>query len=300
MTKRNNKEIEIETGSKKNQRTLPRKRREINIEETNQLLLDMNTRQKHNESEKEVIVEEDVRDKSEEEEEEEEEEDDDDNDKLGAAKTIPDPFQFCTKLDICNWLVKNPEILRLANEMNESSYVVSSKNTEDKIRLWDESVKCLFLRVRNPSSEALDDLVVKIFRFKIYTSEAKGYLDKTRKSLTDFRNKFNQNILNLVREYKEIRKSRGTTGNLSQKEIKDYVDKNVVQKLLNRQLAAVNILELTNNGGMDTLVEFVKEAVRVSWDGKNLPGIKELDTMTKNIIIPSRSGSDIVNTLKQI
>jgi hypothetical protein len=93
----------------------------------------MNTRQKHNESEKEVIVEEDVRDKSEEEEEEEEEEDDDDNDKLGAAKTIPDPFQFCTKLDICNWLVKNPDILRLANEMNESSYVVSSKNTEVSI-----------------------------------------------------------------------------------------------------------------------------------------------------------------------
>ncbi|CAB4398702.1 unnamed protein product [Rhizophagus irregularis] len=235
----------------------------------------MNTRQKHNESEKEVIVEEDVRDKSEEEEEEEEEDDDDDNDKLGAAKTIPDPFQFCTKLDICNWLVKNPEILRLANEMNESSYVVSSKNTEDKIRLWDES-------------------------FKIYTSEARGYLDKTRKSLTDFRNKFNQNILNLVREYKEIRKSRGMTGNLFQKEIKDYVDENVVQKLLNCQLAAVNILELTNNGGMDTLVEFVKEAVCVSWDSKNLPGIKELDTMTKNIIIPSQSGSDIVNTLKQI
>ncbi|CAG8761262.1 16048_t:CDS:2, partial [Rhizophagus irregularis] len=120
MTKHNNKEIEIETGLKKNQKTLPRKRREINIEETNQLLL-----------------------------------------------------------DICNWLVKNPEILRLANEMNESSYVVSSKNTEDKIRLWDESVKCLFLRVRNPSSEALDNLVVKIFRFKIYTSEARGYLDKT-------------------------------------------------------------------------------------------------------------------------
>ncbi|CAB4376075.1 unnamed protein product [Rhizophagus irregularis] len=222
----------------------------------------MNTRQKHNESEKEVIVEEDVRDKSDEEEEEEEEDDDDYDDKLGTAKTIPDPFQFCTKLDICNWLVKNPEILRLANEMNKSSYVVSSKNTE-----------CLFLRVRNLSSEALDNLVVKIFWFKIYTSKARGYLDKTRK---------------------------GTTENLFQKEIKDYVDKNVVQKLLNRQLAAVNILELTNNRGMDTLVEFVKKAIRVSWDGKNLPGIKELDTMTKNIIIPSRSGSDIVNTLKQI
>ncbi|UZO00447.1 uncharacterized protein OCT59_011581 [Rhizophagus irregularis] len=73
-----------------------------------------------------------------------------------------------------------------------------------------------------------------------------------------------------------------------------------MQKLLNCQLAAVNILELTNNGGTDTLVEFVKEAVCISWDGKNLSGIKELYTMTKNLINPSRSGSDIVNTLKQI
>ncbi|UZO16026.1 uncharacterized protein OCT59_007427 [Rhizophagus irregularis] len=263
-----NNQVEVETGTKKNPRTLTKKRREMNIEETNQLLL-----------EKEVIVEDDVRDKSEDEDEEDEddEDDDNDNDKLGAAKTVLDPFQFCTKLDICNWLKnKNPDILRLANEMNESSYVVSSKNTEN------ESVKCLFLRARNLSSEALDDLVVKIFQFKIYTSEARSYLEKT------------------LEEYKKIRKSRGMTGNLSQKEIKEYVDENVMQKLLNRQLAAVNILELTNNGGTDTLVEFVKEAVRVSWDGKNLSGIKELDTMTKNLIIPSRSRSDIVNTLKQI
>ncbi|POG61309.1 hypothetical protein GLOIN_2v1786777, partial [Rhizophagus irregularis DAOM 181602=DAOM 197198] len=240
-----NNQVEVETGTKKNPRTLSKKKREMNIEETNQLLL-----------EKEVIVEDDVRDKSEDEDEEDEEDEDDDNDndKLGAIKTVLDLFQFCTKLDICNWLLKNPDILRLANEMNESSYVVSSKNTEDKIRLLYESVKCLFLRARNLSSEALDDLVVKIFQFKIYTSEARSYLEKTRKSLIDFRNKFNQNILNLVEEYKKIRKSRGTTGNLSQKEIKEYVDENVMQKLLNRQLAAVNILELTNNGGTDTLV----------------------------------------------
>ncbi|GBC39106.2 hypothetical protein GLOIN_2v1786777 [Rhizophagus irregularis DAOM 181602=DAOM 197198] len=179
----------------------------MNIEETNQLLL-----------EKEVIVEDDVRNKSEDEDEEDEEDEDDDNDndKLGAAKTVLDPFQFCKKLDICNWLLKNPDILRLANEMNESSYVISSKNTEVSINtIW------------------------------------------------------------------------GTTGNLSQKEIKEYFDENVMQKLLNRQLAAVNILELTNNGGTDMLVEFVKEAIRVSWDGKNLSGIKELYTMTKNLIIPS-------------
>ncbi|UZO00448.1 uncharacterized protein OCT59_011581 [Rhizophagus irregularis] len=244
-----NNQVEVETEMKKNPRTLSKKRREMNIEETNQLLL-------------EVIVEDDVRDKSEDEdkEDEDDEDDDNDNDKLGMTKTVLDPFQFCTKLDICNWLLKNPDILRLANEMNESSYVISSKNTEDKIRLWDESIKCLFLRAKNLSSEALDDL---------------------------WRNTKNK-------------KEQGYDWKSFTKEIKEYVDENVMQKLLNCQLAAVNILELTNNGGTDTLVEFVKEAVCISWDGKNLSGIKELYTMTKNLINPSRSGSDIVNTLKQI
>ncbi|CAB4392616.1 unnamed protein product [Rhizophagus irregularis] len=95
-----NNQVEVETGTKKNPRTLPKKRRKINIEETNQLLL-----------EKEVIVEDNVKDKSEKEDEEDEEEDDDynDNDKLGVAKTVLDLFQFCTKLDICNWLLKNSD-----------------------------------------------------------------------------------------------------------------------------------------------------------------------------------------------
>lgn len=76
------------------------------------------------------------------------------------------------------------------------------------MRLWDESVKCLFLRTRDPCSEALDDLIVKIFQIKIYTGEAKEHLKRTRKSLTDFRNKLNKNILSAVTEYKEIRQSR--------------------------------------------------------------------------------------------
>ncbi|GBB92277.1 hypothetical protein RclHR1_19950005 [Rhizophagus clarus] len=89
----------------------------------------------------------------------------------------------------------------------------------------------------------------------------------------------------------------GTTGNISQKEIKEYVDKSVAQKILSRQLVAVNISELINNGGLVTLVDFVREAVRISWNGKNLAAIKALDRMTKELSIPSRSGSNIVNSL---
>ncbi|CAB5175640.1 unnamed protein product [Rhizophagus irregularis] len=53
------------------------------------------------------------------------------------------------------WLVDHPEILRLALEMNNTDVAISSssKITDDKIRLWDESVKCLFLRARSPREE---------------------------------------------------------------------------------------------------------------------------------------------------
>ncbi|CAB5179209.1 unnamed protein product [Rhizophagus irregularis] len=52
-----------------------------------------------------------------------------------------------------------------------------------------------------------------------------------------------------IQEFKEIRKNRASTGSLSQKELIDYVDEEFVQKILSRQLVAVNISELTRNGG---------------------------------------------------
>jgi hypothetical protein len=62
--------------------------------------------------------------------------------------------------------------------------------------------------VRNPRNETFDELIVKIFKVKIYSNEGKSLLERTRKSFTDFRNKFNQNILNEINEYKNIRRER--------------------------------------------------------------------------------------------
>ncbi|CAB5375835.1 unnamed protein product [Rhizophagus irregularis] len=67
-----------------------------------------------------------------------------------------------------------------------------------------------------------------------------------------------------IQEFKEIRKNRASTGSLSQKELIDYVDEEFVQKILSRQLVAVNISELTRNGGFNTLVDFVRETFKVS------------------------------------
>jgi len=218
-------------------------------------------------------------------------------------------FKKCANvLDICNWLVKKPEILNLACQMLESqSRSVESAGatvgsagpviparpvisiSDDNIRLWDESVKCLFLRARNPSGQALDDLIIKIFNIQIYTNEAKGLLEKTRKALADFRNKFNSQVLAQIKEYKEVRND--------QKEIKEYITEEVTEKFLGRQLGGANLSELKNIGSFEVLVNFIRESFRISWNGKNLEAVKLLDGMTKDLLILSRSGSNIVNLL---
>lgn len=45
--------------------------------------------------------------------------DDDKTEKIDKIKPIPEQFQSCTNLEICNWLVVHPHILRLANQMFE-------------------------------------------------------------------------------------------------------------------------------------------------------------------------------------
>jgi hypothetical protein len=225
-------------------------------------------------------------------------------------------FKKCANvLDICNWLVKKPEILNLACQMLESqSRLVESAGatvgsagpvvparpvisiSDDNLRLWDESVKCLFLRARNPSGQVLDDLIIKIFSIQIYTNEAKGLLEKTRKVFTDFRNKFNGQVLAQIKEYKVVR-SESTRREPSQKEIKEYITEEVTEKFLGRQLGGANLSELKNIGSFEVLVNFIRESFRVSWNGKNLEAVKLLDDMTKDLIIPSRSGNNIVNLL---
>ncbi|CAB4420667.1 unnamed protein product [Rhizophagus irregularis] len=205
-----NQEMEVEGGSKKKQIT--KKRRDIDIEKANQLIKKSkphSNKEAAESADKEVVV---VSEKS------SNDDDDDDDD-----------------VEIVAWLVNHPEILRLALEMNKTDVAISSssKITDvNKIRLWDESIKCLFLRARSPRDEVFDELITKIFKIKIHSNEAKSYLEKTQKFFIDFRNKFNQIILTSVEEFKEIRKNRASTGSLSQKELIDYVDKEFVQKIL--------------------------------------------------------------------
>ncbi|UZO15061.1 uncharacterized protein OCT59_006497 [Rhizophagus irregularis] len=251
-----NQEMEVEGGLKRKQIT--KKRRDIDIEKANQLMKkskNYSNKEAAKSTDKEVIVVNEKRSND----------DDDDASKTEDHKK-PKVFQSKSNLEIVAWLIDHPEVLRLALEMNNMNVAISSssKITDDKIRLWDESVKCLFLRARSSRDEVFDELITKIFKIKIHSNEAKSYLEKTRKFFIDFRNKFNQIILTSVEEFKEIRKNRASTRSLSQKELIDYVDEEFVQKILSRQLVAVNISELTRNGGFDILVDFVRETFKVS------------------------------------
>ncbi|UZO22419.1 uncharacterized protein OCT59_014782 [Rhizophagus irregularis] len=203
-----NQEMEVEGGSKRKQIT--KKRRDIDIEKANQLMKkskNHSNKEAAESADKEVIV---VNEKRSNDDDDDDDEDDDDDD---ASKTEdhkkPEVFQSKSNLEIVAWLVDHPEILRLALEMNNTDVAISlsSKITDDKIRLWDESVKCLFLRARSPCGEVFDELITKIFKIKIHSNEAKSYLEKTRKFFINFRNKFNQIILTSVEEFKEIRKN---------------------------------------------------------------------------------------------
>ncbi|CAB4401593.1 unnamed protein product [Rhizophagus irregularis] len=230
-----NQEMEVEGGSKRKQ--IMKKRRDIDIEKANQLMKKSKNSNKEaaESADKEVIV---VNEKRSNDDDDDDDDNDNDNDDDDESKTEdhkkPEVFQLKSNLEIVAWLIDHPEILRLALEMNNTDVAISSssKITDDKIRLWDESVKCLFLRARSPRGEVFDELITKIFKIKIHSNEAKSYLEKTRKFFIDFRNKFNQIILTSVEEFKEIRKNRASTGSLSQKELIDYVDKEFVQKIL--------------------------------------------------------------------
>ena len=79
--------------------------------------------------------------------------------------------------------------------------------------------------------------------------------------------------------------------------IEEFIDENITKKILGRQLAAVNISELSFTGGFKVLVDFVQSSLRSSLNGKNINAIKNLDVITTNLVIPSKSGRNIANFL---
>ncbi|RIB28778.1 hypothetical protein C2G38_2157142 [Gigaspora rosea] len=186
-------------------------------------------------------------------------------------------------LEICNWLVKHPSILQLANQIytafsslienirtfNESSMpssAISSKINNNRVRfmdgarIWNEEIKCLFLRARFPLATCIDEFVKKIFGL-------------------------NQSVLGHVKNYKAIKKG------IDILDIYIYI---IIDIMF---IGGTNQRELQKCGAVKKLVQLIREMFKIHWQGKNIDQVKNLDNLTKNMHVPSRSGLDIASQL---
>jgi hypothetical protein len=81
-------------------------------------------------------------------------------------------------------------------------------------------------------------------------------------------------------------------------EVIEFISEDVVTKrILRRQLAVVEMNELKKKNSLEKLIEFSRESFKIHWNGKNIDAIKSLDHITKNLVIPSRSGINIASSL---
>ena len=133
-----------------------------------------------------------------------------------------------------------------------------------------------------------------------YTEEAKAITKASRKRLGDYRNKLNKAVVNLVDKFKELkqRESQRIPVMPSQHVIDQFIDESVVKnRVLQRFIASTNEAELKRNGAFDKLVQFVRECFKIHYKKRDNDKVKELDVLTKDLVIPSRSGRNLASSL---
>ncbi|PKC67985.1 hypothetical protein RhiirA1_393268 [Rhizophagus irregularis] len=230
---------------------------------------------------------------------------------------VPSPFNEMTIYQLCSWLCANPNILQLANSMHLSTQVSVAnggrialspifpnfsnitQNQEDKAtvhRDYLDELKCLFLRVRHPPKNAIQELVRQIFKCDLNSAEGIECLKVANKNLGDSRNKLINSIMELVKSFNEQR-SRNTTEPLQKDEITKFVDESVTIHVLSRWLNATNIDELKAQHSLPHLRRFVQHAFVINYKERNIEGTKALDNLTKSITVPSQSGKNFASNL---
>ncbi|CAG8819746.1 19113_t:CDS:2, partial [Dentiscutata erythropus] len=68
-------------------------------------------------------------------------------------------------------------------------------NNRDSAYIWDEEIKCLFLRARFSLATCIDEFVKKIFGYPPYSKEGTEIRTKTKNILSDFWHRLNQSVL---------------------------------------------------------------------------------------------------------
>jgi hypothetical protein len=177
------------------------------------------------------------------------------------------------------------------------SATVVHEDEKTLARLWHEEIKCLFLRCRAPPDVAIERLVKNIFNYDLYSNNAEEVIGHSKRVLTDFRSKVNKKIDTKVHEFKESRLRAGQRTTPTTTEIEEFMSQEVVEQLLFRYLAATDKAKLKKCGTMERLVLFVVEAFKVHYVKYDVKTIKDLDRITMECKVPSRSGKNIASRL---
>ncbi|GES77749.1 hypothetical protein GLOIN_2v1488591 [Rhizophagus clarus] len=234
---------------------------------------------------------------------------------LQSEEEIPVQFGAMTnQLQICNWLVLHPSVLHLANKMLDASTKqpstnlplttsTSSPSDNDNYRLIDEEMKCLFLRTRNPPDHAFDKITQKIFGHDAYQSVAKSINERYHKSFSDYRYQLKNVLSTLVKEFRQIVESGYTeSSDPTDEEVNNFISREVVLKrILSRYVSAIDFTKLSETS-LDKLIEFSRKYFKIVWvetESANIKEkVKELDVITEDLEIPSRSRRNIASSLK--
>ncbi|GES91470.1 protein split ends isoform X4 [Rhizophagus clarus] len=232
-----------------------------------------------------------------------------------SEEEIPVQFGAMTnQLQICNWLVLHPSVLHLANKMLDASTKqpstnlplttsTSSPSDNDNYRLIDEEMKCLFLRTRNLPDHAFDKITQKIFGHDAYQSVAKSINERYRKSFSNYRYQLKNVLSTLVKEFRQIVESGYTeSSDPTDEEVNNFISREVVLKrILSRYVSAIDFTKLSETS-LDKLIEFSRKCFKIVWvetESANIKEkVKELDVITEDLEIPSRSGRNIASSLK--
>ncbi|GES87920.1 protein split ends isoform X1 [Rhizophagus clarus] len=181
------------------------------------------------------------------------------NDESESEEEILVQFGAMTnQLQICNWLVLHPSVLHLANKMLDASTKQPSTNLP------------LTTSTSSPSDND---------NYRLIDEEMK------------------------LKEFRQIVESGYTeSSDPTDEEVNNFISREVVLKrILSRYVSAIDFTELSETS-LDKLIEFSRKCFKIVWvetESANIKEkVKELDVITEDLEIPSRSGRNIASSLK--
>ena len=72
----------------------------------------------------------------------------------------------------------------------------------------------------------------------------------------------------------------------------------VATKVLKYYIKSTNKAKLKRNGSFVKLIQFARKCFKIHYKKKDIDKIKELDSLTKDLVIPLHSGHNLVSSLK--